>query len=1191
MIRELPVRALGRAVKEWQMRSFAGLAGRTKAEAPRIELKYGDSGLRFVVPSGTIGELIRQPQSLHLDSWELAAYLQQLEEEEFASLGPEGLSATWASLYRLRGLSQHATSLPLLGLPRLFEGRPGLSSAGALDDANFSVYLDGWYEDTGNRVHAQVERRGAVVRVGCEDYLLSEAAWLLLEAVQAYARLTAAERTRERNFREWGSIRRLALQAGARLDHFLDRTVVLTPQTLRLQLQRTDVCDTPVIEIRPGFADAPETWLDVFDQGESVLTRYDLNLPQGGIVHIVVEPTVRQVLEVIKGMPGRRVAGAKAQAFLHNPYALLGEEVASVLPPEEFEAARSGAGLDTIEAPAAILPKPRPLITERSVYDIAGYAPRVQGIGAAQRVYSPYIVRTGEATHWLPDKVEVGVSFALPGSNQTLLLPFTKEDQQAFAKLLSDAERSVRTEIEWPGLPTPIDIVEAKALKADIDRALEDVAAGKWQEAAPGSADESDKGRAPVPILLIPHNIETVGYSEERRSVLAENQQPLEKPHSLQADLLDHQKQGVQWLQHLWRCSPTHARGALLADDMGLGKTLQLLTLLAGVFARAPASPPALVVAPVTLLDNWTREISRFFRPGTFRVLTLYGQGLKNLRARPDEIDQPLRQLGLTRFLRPGWRADCQLVLTTYETLRDYEFSLARELWSVLICDEAQKIKSPAALVTQAAKAMNAQFKIASTGTPVENSLTDLWCLFDFVQPGLLGALNEFGRKYKRPIEAKTVREEQALEELNKLFAPQVLRRTKCEVASLPAKIEDRNCRDLRLSPLQRRLYAAALSAHRQKIKACDKQKVGQAMLGMLQHLRLLCAHPVWPGQTVDTTQPMSQALVDSPKLSWLMGVLEGIRRKGEKVIIFTELREIQRVVQHYIGEQFGQRPVVINGSSETRPEKDQSRQRLIDQFQAEEGFGVIILSTQAVGFGLNIQKANHVIHYTRCWNPAKEDQATDRVYRIGQAKKVTVYYPTVRAEDYVTFEERLGELLTRKRDLAAKTWLNGAEDIDLNQLAELKADGSGLDFLAKILGEEEIRTIQGYELESLCALLWGKQGFHTYQTPLSGDGGVDVVGLRGHDGVLIQCKASSNQCQALGWGAIKDVSAGAKAYMAKHEAVRFTRIAVTNQRFNKSAKIQAALLGVRLIERQDLLALLDAHPVTVGELASSGLQ
>ncbi len=658
-------------------------------------------------------------------------------------------------------------------------------------------------------------------------------------------------------------------------------------------------------------------------------------------------------------------------------------------------------------------------------------------------------------------------------------------------------------------------------------------------------------------------------------------------PEDLRATLRPYQQQGVDWLRFLQRAG----LGGILADDMGLGKTLQLLTLLAGVFARAPASPPALVVAPVTLLDNWTREISRFFRPGTFRVLTLYGQGLKDLRARPDEIDQPLRQLGLTRFLRPGWRADCQLVLTTYETLRDYEFSLARELWSVLICDEAQKIKSPAALVTQAAKAMNARFKIASTGTPVENSLTDLWCLFDFVQPGLLGALNEFGRKYKRPIEAKTVREEQALEELNKLFAPQVLRRTKSEVASLPAKIEDKNCRELRLSPLQRRLYAAALSAHRQKIEACDKQKVGQAMLGMLQHLRLLCAHPVWLGQTVDTTQPMSQALVDSPKLSWLMGALEGIRRKGEKVIIFTELREIQRVVQHYIGEQFGQRPVVINGSSETRPEKDQSRQRLIDQFQAQEGFGVIILSTQAVGFGLNIQKANHVIHYTRCWNPAKEDQATDRVYRIGQAKEVTVYYPTVRAEDYVTFEERLGELLTSKRDLAAKTWLNGAEDIDLNQLAELKADGSGLEFLAKILGEEEIRTIQGYELESLCALLWGKQGFHTYQTPLSGDGGVDVVGLRGHDGVLIQCKASSNQCQALGWGAIKDVSAGAKAYMAKHEAVRFTRIAVTNQRFNKSAKIQAALLGVRLIERQDLLALLDAHPVTVGELASSGLQ
>lgn len=146
-------------------------------------------------------------------------------------------------------------------------------------------------------------------------------------------------------------------------------------------------------------------------------------------------------------------------------------------------------------------------------------------------------------------------------------------------------------------------------------------------------------------------------------------------------------------------------------------------------------------------------------------------------------------------------------------------------------------------------------------------------------------------------------------------------------------------------------------------------------MLGMLYHLRVLCAHPVPIGQVDDTNQPLSDARAASPKLDWLLSTLDSISLRSEKAIVFTELRDIQRVLQHYIGEHFGLRPVIVNGDTHTRPEKDASRQKLIDAFQAKPGFGVIILSTQAVGFGLNIQAANHVIHYTRPWNPAKEDQ------------------------------------------------------------------------------------------------------------------------------------------------------------------------------------------------------------------------
>lgn len=438
----------------------------------------------------------------------------------------------------------------------------------------------------------------------------------------------------------------------------------------------------------------------------------------------------------------------------------------------------------------------------------------MKGIGAGKPVYSPYIVRAGEKNRWLPDDVEVGIAFKPAGSEQTLLLPFTKADQQTFDKAIAQADATGQTELQWPGLPTPISLAEAKSLKADVDLALKEIEAGDWNEGPPKKADApstaNPKGRAPT--LLIPHNIETLGYTEEqRRTALTATPDEPEMPTSLKGELLKHQKNGVAWLQHLWRHSPVFARGGLLADDMGLGKTLQLLAFLARAFEHEPDLPPALVVAPVALLDNWQKEIERFFAPGTFKVLTLYDRELRARRVSREEIDQQLRGEGLTRFLQPDWRGNAQLVLTTYETLRDYEFSLAREAWSVMVCDEAQKIKSPAALVTQAAKSMNARFKIAATGTPVENSLTDLWCLFDFIQPGLLGALNEFGRKYKRPIEAKTEKEKAALEELQALFAPQLLRRTKDEVVNLPPKMESSDCRALPISNTQRRLYAEAL--------------------------------------------------------------------------------------------------------------------------------------------------------------------------------------------------------------------------------------------------------------------------------------------------------------------------------------------------------------------------------------------
>lgn len=1238
----------------------------------RLIRRPDEVGLRFSVELLTPEQWLAEPGKLIATNQPLAAYLAQLEEEGYAKRIAEGLTVAWADLYDLLNQPEHFSSVSLLSLPEFSTLRPALVSQGALSDSGFSIYLDGWRSETGQAVNQEVNRSGAQLKLGQTEQLLPEPVWLLIDAVRSFARRPVNEKTRDAHFAAWGRIRALAEEADALLDRFLETTIVLTPEALRLELSQSVISGVPVVEVLPTFENSPTWWLDVFDRHVSVPPRYDHTQPGGGIVHIVIAPEVRQVLAEIKAMPGRRVAGERAEAFLRNPYAVLGETASAVISPESFEQARTQAGvvfyafrlvlarhpvsdfkkagliegiaiqvapqaepfagteslhlanpqalqafIDALEREIAASKlcfvwlgrkleidsnaqvqldqarswltewqRARVLISASDVYDLSGYAPRVEGIGAAKPVYSPYIMRMGGATRWLPDKVEVGIAFKPKDGEQTLLLPFSKDEQADFGRAVDEAEQAGKTELNWLGLPAPISLDEAHTLKANVDLALSSVKAGGWEEGPPTKPlEKPERPNGRPPSLLIPHNIEVVDYSEARQAALSFDSTKVRLPTSLKQDieLMPHQQEGLAWLQHLWAHSPEYARGGLLADDMGLGKTLQLLAFLSSIFEVNPESPPALVVAPVALLDNWQREIEHFFQSGTFRVLALHGSALSRHRATQDEIEDALREDGLKRFLQPGWQGRANLILTTYETLRDFEFSLAREKWCVMICDEAQKIKSPAALVTHAAKAMNARFKIAATGTPVENSLTDLWCLFDFIQPGLLGALNEFGRKYKRPIEANTDKEKVALEELQALFAPQLLRRTKDEVVKLPPKTEDMACRELPISELQRQLYAQALSAHKAKIATADSKRVGQAMLGMLHQLKVLCAHPVGMGQTVNLHPPLAEALRDSPKLVWLLAALERIKISGEKAIVFTELREIQRVLQHYIGEHFGKRPAIVNGDTDVQSKSGISRQNLIDAFQNQPGFNVIILSTQAVGFGLNIQAANHVIHYTRPWNPAKEDQATDRAYRIGQDKPVTVYYPTVHA-DFVTFEKRLDELLTKKREIAAKTWLNGADDIRLEEFGNF-ADATGETVLPdRAVSEDELISMDGHAFEAFCALLWSKQGFQVHRTPVSGDGGVDVVAIRNGQGILIQCKSTSRQGQALGWDAVKEVAAGAAAYELRYPGIGFKRMALTNQCFNHPAQEQAKLLGVELWGKQQLLKCMTQYPVQYGE-------
>ena len=669
------------------------------------------------------------------------------------------------------------------------------------------------------------------------------------------------------------------------------------------------------------------------------------------------------------------------------------------------------------------------------IFDLSYYSGRVEGFGLEKPYYLPCITRKRDAYGWFPDNVIFAARYKPEGPEGPVATALSAPGIQQLERLLRTAKDKDQSEFVVEGFPKPITVHEAEAMVTAFREAERDLAARSF-----GPNKAGARLTARMNGLIVKANVDEVDYAEPYGDLgVPTGSKPL-LPTSLKTNvrLLEHQLAGVAWLQHLWGRSPRACRGALLADEMGLGKTLQLLTFIVWCLEHDPAVDPFLIVAPVSLLENWKQEINKFFEPGTLPVLTLYGPTLREKRLPRATIQEELLRAGIARLLTRGWLGNAKVVLTTYETLRDLEFSLARQKWSVMVCDEAQKIKTPNAMVSRAAKKQNARFKVACTGTPVENTLTDLWCLFDFIQPGLLGSLRCFAERYRRPIEAETDEEKSRVEELRRLIASQTLRRSKAEVAQdLPRKIVDRGCRALPISEEQRLQYHSALS------KFSLGHGAGSSVgfydhIRLLLHLRKVCSDPRSPGHDPKKLRPLAELERCSPKMRWMLTELLAIRARGEKAIVFCEFRDLQRTIQHAIFERLTLIADIINGDTSAADERADNRQKRIEIFQKKPGFGVIILSPAAVGFGLNIQAANHVIHFTRAWNPAREDQATDRAYRIGQDKDVFVYYPAVVAGDFATFDEKLDRLLEIKRKLS-QDMLNGCSDVAPSDFSDLK--------------------------------------------------------------------------------------------------------------------------------------------------------
>jgi hypothetical protein len=462
--------------------------------------------------------------------------------------------------------------------------------------------------------------------------------------------------------------------------------------------------------------------------------------------------------------------------------------------------------------------------------------------------------------------------------------------------------------------------------------------------------------------------------------------------------LRPYQQVGVQWLYLLAQLR----LGACLADDMGLGKTIQILSLLLVLKNQAgDRRKPCLLVAPASLLANWVAEIARF-APG-LTALTVHPSA-----AAAAETRAPDGAVSL---------ADVDLVITSYGYLARAPW-LGTTPWRLVVLDEAQAIKNPAARQTRTVKQLRADARIALTGTPIENRLGDLWSIFDFINPGLLGTSKEFSSFVKRLAD----RPHNPYGPLRDLVRPYILRRMKTDkniIADLPDKTEVKTF--CPLSRKQAALYQQAVSDLSDQLDDVDGIQRKGIVLAFLMRLKQICNHPSqWLGDG-------SWAEQDSGKFARLRDITEVIAARQEKALVFTQFRETTAPLQAFLGSVFGRAGLVLHGETEVKKRKD-----LVRQFQEDDNVPFFVLSLKAGGAGLNLTAASHVIHFDRWWNPAVENQATDRAFRIGQTKNVLVHKFICRG----TVEDKIDQMIESKQQLAGD-FLSGAADMMLTEMKD----------------------------------------------------------------------------------------------------------------------------------------------------------
>lgn len=567
---------------------------------------------------------------------------------------------------------------------------------------------------------------------------------------------------------------------------------------------------------------------------------------------------------------------------------------------------------------------------------------------------------------------------------------------EEFARLAKLKAPLVRVRGEWVEL-NPEDVQKAQEFWEKNDGST--ISLSQAMSLAAGTSELD--GDLPV------ESVETEGWLNalfEKDGAIPD----LEQPTSFVGELRPYQRRGVSWMHFLVE----RGLGPCLADDMGLGKTVELTSLLLNMKERETLNGPVLLICPMSVVGNWEHELRRF--APSLRVLIHHGAG----RLSGDAFREEARQH--------------DMVISTYAlTARDRELFESME-WQGVVLDEAQNVKNPSTKQAQAVRAIKARFRVALTGTPVENRLTELWSIMEFLNPGYLGSVDRFRKNFALPIERGNDAGTKA--QLRTLVQPFILRRVKTDptiISDLPDKLEMKVYTSL--MPEQATLYEAVVQDMLQQIESAEGMKRKGLVLSSLTKLKQICNHPA------HFLGDKSVLANRSGKLARLEEMLDEVVAAGDHALVFTQYAEWGRELQTYLRERLGQDVIFLHGGTPRHV-----RDRLVNRFQNDRrGPQIFLLSLKAGGTGLNLTRASHVFHYDRWWNPAVEQQATDRAFRIGQTRNVQVH----KLISSGTLEERIDDMIESKRLLAeqivgaGESWLTEMSTNELRELFELRRE------------------------------------------------------------------------------------------------------------------------------------------------------